>query len=85
MMDRERLIRTVEAILRGTGYKTARMEFKGSCFDIVASRLFVLLFIKVTTNIDTVTEEQAEDLKRLASFFRASPVSYTHLTLPTIA
>ncbi len=73
-MDRGRLIRTVEAVLRDTGYKTARMEFKGSCFDIVASRLFVLLFIKVATNIDTVTEEQAEDLKRLARFFKASPL-----------
>ncbi|NJE84386.1 transcriptional regulator [Thermococcus sp. CX2] len=73
-MDRERLIRTVEAILRGTGYKTARMDFKGSCFDIVASRLLLLLFIKVATNIDTVTEEQAEDLKRLSKFFKASPL-----------
>lgn len=74
MMDRERLIRTVEAILRGTGYKTARMDFRGSCFDIVASGLLLLLFIKVATNIDAVTEEQAEDLKRLAKFFKASPL-----------
>ncbi len=74
MMDRERLIKTVEAVLRGAGYRTARMEFRGSCFDVVASRLVVLLFIKVATNIDTVTEEQAEDLKRLASFFNASPL-----------
>ncbi len=74
MMDRGRLIRTVEAVLKGTGYKTARMEFRGSCFDIVASRLFLLLFIKAATNIDTVTEEQAEDLKRLARFFNASPL-----------
>ena len=73
-MDRERLIRTVEAILRGTGYKTARMDFRGSCFDIVASGLLLLLFIKVATNIDAVTEEQAEDLKRLAKFFKASPL-----------
>ncbi|ASI99915.1 transcriptional regulator [Thermococcus celer] len=73
-MERERLIRTVEAILRGTGYRTARMDFRGSCFDVVASGLFLLLFIKVATNIDTVTEEQAEDLKRLSRFFRASPL-----------
>ncbi|WP_297436540.1 transcriptional regulator [Thermococcus sp.] len=73
-MDRERLIRAVEGILRGTGYKTARLEFKGSCFDLVASRLFLLLFIKVVTNIDTVTQEQAEDLKRLSKFFNASPL-----------
>ena len=73
-MERERLIKTVEAILRSAGYKTARLEFRGSCFDIVASRLVLLLFIKVVSNIDTVTEEQAEDLKRLAKFFNASPL-----------
>ncbi len=73
-MEREKLIKTVEAILRSAGYKTARLEFRGSCFDIVASRLVVLLFLKVVTNIDTVTEEQAEDLKRLAKFFNASPL-----------
>ncbi len=73
-MEREKLIRTVEAILRSTGYKTARLDLRGSCFEIVASGLFLLLFIKVVVNIDTVTEEQAEDLKRLASFFKASPL-----------
>jgi len=73
-MEREKLIKTVEAILRSAGYKTARLEFRGSCFDLVASRLVVLLFIKVVSNIDTVTEEQVEDLKRLAKFFNASPL-----------
>ncbi|ASJ11355.1 transcriptional regulator [Thermococcus sp. P6] len=73
-MDRQKLIRTVEAILRGTGYKTARMDLRSSCFDIVASRLFLLLFLKVVTNVDTVTREQAEDLKRLSGFFNASPL-----------
>ncbi len=73
-MEREKLIKTVEAILRGAGYRTARLEFRGSCFDVVASRTLTLLFIKVVVNIDTVTEEQAEDLKRLAKFFNASPI-----------
>ncbi len=74
MMGKERLIRVVESILRGTGFRTARMEFKGACFDLVGSRLFLLLFIKVLQNIDTLTKEQAEDLKRLAKFFQASPL-----------
>jgi putative transcriptional regulator len=74
MMEKERLTRVVESILRGTGFKVARMEFKGSCFDLVASRLFLLLFIKVLQNIDTFTKEQAEDLKRLSKFFQASPL-----------
>ncbi len=74
-MERERLIKTVEAILRGAGYRVARLDLKGgSCFDLVASRLFLLLFIKAAVNIDTITEEQAEDLKRLSKFFKASPL-----------
>ncbi len=50
------------------------MEFKGSCFDLVASRIFALLFIKVLQNIDSISAEQAEDLKRLSKFFRATPL-----------
>jgi putative transcriptional regulator len=74
MMEKERLLRIVETIFKGTGFKVARMEFKGSCFDLVASRLFLLLFVKVLQNIDSFTEEQAEDLKRLAKLFGASPL-----------
>jgi putative transcriptional regulator len=73
-MEREKLIKTVESILRGAGFKTARLDFRGSCFDLVASRTLTLLFVKVVANIDTVSEEQAEDLKRLAKFFNASPM-----------
>ncbi|MCD6189629.1 transcriptional regulator [Thermococci archaeon] len=73
-MDKARLIRIVESILHGTGFKTARMKFKGSCFDLVGSRLFLLLFIKILQNIDTLSKEQAEDLKRLSKFFQATPL-----------
>ncbi|MBP1912920.1 transcriptional regulator [Thermococcus stetteri] len=73
-MERGRLIKTVEAVLRASGYRVARLDLKGSCFDLVASGLFLLLFIKVAVNIDAVSEEQVEDLKRLAKFFKASPL-----------
>ncbi|WP_048148515.1 transcriptional regulator [Palaeococcus ferrophilus] len=73
-MEKERLMRIVESTLRATGFKVARMEFKGSCFDLVASRIFALLFIKVLQNIDSISAEQAEDLKRLSKFFRATPL-----------
>ncbi|NPA47215.1 MAG: transcriptional regulator [Thermococci archaeon] len=73
-MDKAKLTDTVERILQVSGFKTARIELRGGCFDLVASRLFLMLFIKVSPNIDVVTEEQAEDLKRLSSFFKASPL-----------
>ncbi|RLF83239.1 transcriptional regulator, partial [Thermococci archaeon] len=47
MMEKERLLRIVEGIFKGTGFKVARMEFRGSCFDLAASRLFLLLFVKI--------------------------------------
>lgn len=74
MMERERLIDVVARILQRSGLKVARVELRGGCFDLVASGLFTLLFIKVVTNIDTVTQEQAEDLKRLAKLFKATPM-----------
>ncbi|KPU63374.1 transcriptional regulator [Thermococcus sp. EP1] len=73
-MEKERLLRVVEGIFKGTGFKVARMEFRGSCFDLAASRLFLLLFVKVLQNIDSLSEAQAEDLKRLAKLFEASPL-----------
>jgi len=34
----------------------------------------LLLFIKILQNIDTLSKEQAEDLKRLSKFFQATPL-----------
>ncbi|ASJ02618.1 transcriptional regulator [Thermococcus profundus] len=73
-MDRERLIEIVSRVFQRGGFKVARVELRGGCFDLVASGLLTLLFVKVATNIDTVTEEQAEDLKRLSKVFKASPL-----------
>lgn len=73
-MGRERLIGVVANMLRRAGFKMARVELRRGCFNLVASGLFTLLFIKVVTNIDTVTEEQAGDLKRLSRIFKASPL-----------
>lgn len=74
MMERERLIGVVARLFQRAGFKVAHVELRGGCFDIVASGLLTLLFVKVVTNIDTVTEEQAEDLKRLSKVFKASPL-----------
>ncbi|WP_456365625.1 transcriptional regulator [Thermococcus sp.] len=73
-MEREKLVKAVERIFRTAGFKTSRVELRGGCFDIAASSSLFLLFVKVVTNVDTVGEEQAEDLKRLAKLFRATPM-----------
>ncbi|AFK23302.1 transcriptional regulator [Pyrococcus sp. ST04] len=64
----------VEKILNRIGFRTARFTFRGGCFDLVATRQLLLLFIKTLTNIDKFTEDQAEDLKKLAKLFQASPL-----------
>ena len=73
-MERERLVKAVSNIFQRSGFKVALVELRGGCFDIVASGHFLLLFVKVSLNIDTVTEEQANDLKRLSRVFNASPI-----------
>ncbi|WP_288072780.1 transcriptional regulator [Pyrococcus sp.] len=71
-MEKEQLTTVVERMLKKIGFRTARVLFKGGCFDLVATRQLLLLFIKTLVNIDKFTEEQADDLKRLAKLFRAS-------------
>ncbi|CAB49289.1 transcriptional regulator [Pyrococcus abyssi] len=73
-MEREEFVEFVERILRRIGFKTLKLNFRGGCFNLVATRSLLLLFIKALANIDKFSEEQAEDLKRLAKLFKASPI-----------
>ncbi|HII60768.1 transcriptional regulator [Pyrococcus horikoshii] len=73
-MERNELVNFVEGILKRIGFRTMKLEFRGGCFDLVATRQLLLLFIKALANIDKFSEEQAEDLKKLAKLFKASPL-----------
>ncbi|AEC51324.1 hypothetical protein PNA2_0406 [Pyrococcus sp. NA2] len=73
-MERSELVNFVEDILKRIGFETLKLEFRGGCFDLVATRRLLLLFIKALANIDKFSEEQAKDLKKLAKLFRASPL-----------
>jgi len=70
----DELIARIERILRRAGFKTARIRIRGGCFDLVGSGNVTLFFIKTSFNVDTVTEEQAMDLKVISSLFHASPL-----------
>lgn len=48
--------------------------YRGGCFDIVARRDALLLFIKVQTNIDAVNSISMNELKILANFFDGVPL-----------
>ncbi|MFH1424947.1 MAG: transcriptional regulator [archaeon] len=71
-MIREELLNKVSQTLREAGYEVA-LQCTPSCFDILARSGHILL-VKVLTNVDSLYEEQAEDLKRIADVLDASPL-----------
>ncbi len=46
----------------------------GGCFDLIAKKQTVLLLIKLVTNIDSFREEQAFELRKLASMLDGFPL-----------
>ncbi len=70
---REHTIRTLGEELAREGFTAFICPTSGGCFDIVAKRDGGLVLIKVLQNIDGFTNEQAEDLKNIASMVSAKP------------
>jgi len=66
--EQEELLLSVENLLKSFGFKVSK--YRNLCFDIAAvrrARDFGTLLIKVLTNIDSFTFNQAENLKRISS------------------
>ncbi|MFC2175148.1 hypothetical protein ACFLQ2_04790 [archaeon] len=66
----EQLIRELE----GAGYKCFVPLEKKSCFDVAARNGDRFLLLKVFTNIDSLREPQAQNLKALAASLGATPI-----------
>ena len=74
-MVREDLINTTRAILAKAGYDiSAPLSLRSVCFDVVARRGKDLLIIKVLSNVDAFSRENAEEMKVLADALSASPI-----------
>ncbi len=74
-MTREDLINTTRAILARGGYDISPLMAQRSvCFDIVGRKEEKVLIIKVLSNVDAFSRENAEELKVLAEMLRASPI-----------
>ena len=58
--------------LSDKGYEVAL--FRRNCFDIVARKKGSTLLVKVLLNVDSYHPDQANDLKKMAEVFSASPV-----------
>ena len=74
-MSREDLINTTRAILAKGGYDISPvMTLRSVSFDVVARKGEKLLIIKVLSNIDAFSRENAEEIKVLAEMLHASPI-----------
>jgi len=74
-MSREDLINTTRAILAKAGFDiSSALNLRSICFDIVGRKDETLLIIKVLSNVDAFSRENAEDMKVLADALKATPL-----------
>jgi putative transcriptional regulator len=74
-VSREELINTTRAILAKAGFDiSAVLNLRSICFDVVARKDDRLLIVKVLSNIDAFSRENAEEMKVLSEALRASPL-----------
>ncbi len=74
-MDRTELINTTRAILARAGFDvSSALNLRGICFDIVARRDNQVLIVKVLSNIDAFSKDNAEEMKTLAESLGATPL-----------
>ena len=74
-MSRAELIETTRATLTKAGYDVSSvLNLRSICFDVVARRGDKLLIIKILSNVDAFSRDNAEEMKVLAEALTASPV-----------
>ena len=74
-MGRNELINTTRAILAKAGFDvSSALNIRGICFDIVARLDEKILIVKVLSNIDAFSKENAEEMKTLADALGATPL-----------
>lgn len=74
-MGRNDLINTTRAILAKAGFDvSSALTIRGVCFDVVARLDQRVLIIKVLSNIDAFSKENAEEMKVLAEALSATPL-----------
>ncbi len=71
---REEIISKTIALLRKKKFTVSTFLNTNTCFDIVARREDLTLLFKIFDNVDGVRQEQAMELKKLASLFGATTI-----------
>ena len=73
MLTRSHMLQNIENLLKKEGFKTSDIYEQGS-FDIVARKKLLILLLKTFSNIDSINESNAHEMKQLANIFLASPI-----------
>lgn len=72
-MHRDQVLLEITELLASHGFETSNI-YDRSCFDMMARRELILLLLKVLINVDGFSSQQAQEIKRLARIFLASPL-----------
>ncbi|MCD6164941.1 MAG: transcriptional regulator [Candidatus Odinarchaeota archaeon] len=69
------LLENVKRTFKEAGFAISMYcKVKSTCFDLVARKNEILLFVKVLYNVDSLQQEHAKELKLLSLIFSASPL-----------
>ncbi|MCL1984751.1 MAG: transcriptional regulator [Methanomassiliicoccaceae archaeon] len=75
IVTREDLINNTRAILARAGYSVSSpLNMRSVCFDIVGRKKDSLLIVKVLSNVDAFSRENADEMKILAEALGARPI-----------
>jgi putative transcriptional regulator len=73
-MNRALTSQIISTLHKG-GFVTSEVcDVRPRCFDVAARRASTLIFLKILTNIDGLSEDIASELKKLADYFSSSPL-----------
>jgi putative transcriptional regulator len=73
VLIRNELIQEINNLLNLEGFKTSNI-YEQRCFDLIARKKLLILLLKTFTNVDSINEVHAEEMRKLSQIFLASPI-----------
>lgn len=73
LLVRNELINELNNLLNSEGFKTSDI-YEQRCFDLIARKRLLILLLKAFTNVDSINEAHAEEMKKISQIFLGSPL-----------
>ncbi|WP_409199770.1 transcriptional regulator [Methanobrevibacter sp. DSM 116169] len=73
MLARNELIKEINNLLNSEGFETSNV-YDQRCFDLIARKKLLILLLKTFTNVDSINETHAEEMRKISQIFLASPL-----------